>query len=83
LFFLSFLFLALCGVGIYLQNNDKIFNFKNFDKHLGLFQEEGSSDSMYYVLKAMGMLAILLSTVPTVFTNVIDLLVIKHAEFIE
>jgi hypothetical protein len=73
-------YLVFSFFAIYLASVGKFFNVASFEKNVIETQEIGFN---FYVKKGMGFFAILLSSIPLNFSNILDLLVLMHTNFAE
>ena len=77
---LATLYMVFAGLAIYLASNDKLFNVKSFEETVMSLVNIGYG---HYLTKCLGFFAILLSSIPFSFSNIIDLLVLTHTNFAE
>lgn len=76
----TILYLALTAIGIYLSSNSNFFNVVDFEEFI---IERVRDDFSLTIVKGMGFYAILLSSIPMSFSNIIDLLVLMSTNFAE
>ena len=77
---LALLYMVFAGLAIYFVSNDRLFNVDSFEKTIMSLVNIGYG---HYLTKGMGFFAILLSSIPFSFSNIIDLLVLTHTYFAE
>ena len=65
---------------MYLASNPNFFNVSKFEE---IILPEIIVNEVYYLEKAVGFYAILLSSIPLSFSNIIDLLVLMSTNFAE
>ena len=77
---LALLYLMFTGLAIYLASNDRFFTVYSFEQYI-ISEEE--INTVNAIKKGTGFFAILLSSIPISFSNIIDLLVLCHTNFAE
>lgn len=76
----SVAYLCITLLGVYLASNPNFFNVSRFEQFI---IKELNIDQIDYLEKAVGFYAILLSSIPLSFSNIIDLLVLMSTNFAE
>jgi len=74
------MYMVFAGLAIYFASNDKFFNVIRFEHTIMNMEMAGY---LHYIKKGMSFFAILLSSIPLSFSNIIDLLVLTHTNFAE
>ena len=74
------MYLCLSGLGVYLASNPNFFHVSSFEKHI---IKGVKIDPEHYFEKGLGFYAVLFSSLPLSFPNIIDLLVLMSTNFAE